>query len=388
MYITYVNFSEMRRITCRTDIVTDKNFEYAKKENANLISLYEQAQALLSKNVNTKYNCYYIKKSNGGKRQICEPDSELKEFMKKVVKTFTTMPGFIWPDAMYAFIVGRGTKQFANLHKNARTIIHMDIKDFFHSCTFKFIAESMHLVYPFCLMDWSLLEPIIKACMLNGRLAQGAPTSPILSSIAMIPFVTEANNWAISRTIYLTKSKKGNLYKISSGYAKQAIKTLISNNPQKLPAIFEKKVTFSIYADDIVLSINLNHFKGIKTEKCIEQIEKILRKFSPLRINHSKTRYVDVQRKGGIWITGLMVNRYHEVTIGRKNKERLKATIFSFLADFKSGNPWSEKRVRQMMGKVNYARYIEPEFVDRIIEKYNQKLQLDYFDTIKNILYS
>ena len=389
MYITYVNFSEMKRITCRTDIVTDRNLDYANRENANLVPLYEQAKKLLEKGVNTKYNCYYIKKSNGQKRQINEPVQELKEFMQKVVKTFTSMSGFIWPDTMYAFISGRGTKQFASLHKNARTIIHMDIKDFFHSCTFKFVVESMHQVYPFSLMDWSLLEPIIKACMLNGRLAQGAPTSPILSSIAMIPFVTEANNWAISRTIYLTKSKRGNLYKISSGYAKQIIKNGIkSTNSKKSPKIFEKKITFSIYADDIVLSINLSNSKGIKTEMCIKQIGEILSKYTPLRINHSKTRYVDIQKKGGIWVTGLMVNRDHNVTIGRKNKERLKATIFSFLADFKNNNPWNEQRVRKMMGKVSYARYIEPEFVDGIIEKYNKKLQLDYYDTIKNILYS
>ena len=386
MYITYADFSEMRRITCRTDIVTDKNFAYAKRENANLIPLYEQAQTLLKQNVNSKYNCYYIKKSNGGKRQICEPHQDLKDFMKKVVKTFTTMPGFMWPDSMYAFITGRGTKQFANLHKNSRTIIHMDIKDFFNSCTFKFVAESMKQVYPFCLMDWSLLEPIIKACMLNGRLAQGAPTSPILSSIAMIPFVTEVSNWATSRTIYLAKSKKGNLYTVYRN--NKHIRNLIKSNPKILNRIFEKKIRFSIYADDIVISISLNSKKGIRTEGCISQIEKMLKTYTPLRINPSKTRYVDVQRKGGIWITGLMVNREHNVTIGRKNKERLKATIFSFLADYKNGNPWSEQQVRKMIGKISYARHIEPEFVDGIIEKYNQKLQLDYFDTVKNILYS
>ena len=386
MYITYVNFSEMQRITCRTDIVTEKNLAYARRENANLITLCEQAQSLLAQNVNNKYNCYYIKKSNGGKRQICEPHQDLKDFMKKVVKTFTTMPGFMWPDSMYAFITGRGTKQFANLHKNARTIIHMDIKDFFNSCTFKFVAESMKLVYPFCLMEWSLLEPIIKACMFNGRLAQGAPTSPILSSIAMIPFVTEANNWATSRTIYLAKSRKGNLYTACRN--NKHIRDLIKKNPKILNRIFERKIRFSIYADDIVISISLNSKKGTQTEGCISQIEQMLKTYTPLRINHNKTRYVDIQKKGGIWITGLMVNREHNVTIGRKNKERLKATIFSFLADYKNGKPWPEQQVRKMIGKISYARHIEPEFVDGIIEKYNQKLQLDYFDTVKNILYS
>lgn len=377
MYITYINKAKMQSVTCSTDIVTERNLAYAQRENGNIVSLSEEAKELLQKGVDSKYTTYYKKKSNGRKRQINVPDEELKSFMRRVVKTFTTMPGFIWPHTMYAFIKGRGTKQLANLHKDARTIIHMDIKDFFDSCTFKFVAESMHKVYPFCLMDWSLLEPIIRACMLNGRLAQGAPTSPILSSIAMIPFVTEVNNWAKFKTTYFRLSKKGKLYKICNVARAYREKIKIA-----------KKVTFSIYADDIVMSINMNTIHGVRTETCIQKIEMLLDKYTPLRLNKAKTRYVDVQRKGGVWVTGLMINREHKVTIGRENKEKLKATIFSFLADCKNGKPWDEHRVRQMMGTVSYARYIEPEFVNMIIEKYNQKLEMDYYDTIKNILYS
>lgn len=220
--------------------------------------------------------------------------------------------------------------------------------------------------------------------IINGRLAQGAPTSPILSSIAMIPFVTETNNWAKFKMTLFGVSKKGNLYQIYSGASLK--RKMAIEQSQKM--VVAKKVTFSIYADDIVISINMKHVRGVRTETCIGKIEMLLDKYTPLRLNKAKTRYVDVQRKGGVWVTGLMINREHKVTIGREKKEKLKATIFSFLADCKNGKPWDEHRVRQMMGTVSYARYIEPEFVDMIIEKYNQKLGMDYHDTIKNILYS
>ena len=375
MYITYINQAKMQKITCSTDIVTERNIAYANRENGTLILLCKDAKELLRNGVDSKYTTYYKKKSNGQKRQINVPDDELKAFMRKVVKAFTTMPGFIWPDTMYAFIEGRGIKQHANLHKDAEVIIKMDIKNFFDSCTFKFVAESMHKVYPFCLMDWSLLEPIIKACMLKGRLAQGAPTSPILSSIAMIPFVTEANNWAKSKTVTVHRWEE-----------------ILPRRESETRNVFwaerKRQITFSIYADDIVVSLNIKGCKGIRIRNVKKMIRKIFYKCTPLRLNEDKTQYIDVQRKGGAWVTGLMINKEHNVTVGREKKEKLKATIFSFLADCKNGKPWDEHRVRQMMGTVSYIHSIEPEFVDMIIEKYNQKLEIDYHEQIRNILYS
>ena len=185
----------------------------------------------------------------------------------------------------------------------------------------------------------------------------------------MIPFVTEANNWAKA------KITERNVLKIAE-----------SGN-YRYPVKVTKKITFSIYADDIVLSTN-GKISGHKREDYIKMINYLLEKYTPLRLNNSKTKYINVQQKGGAWVTGLMINREHNVTVGREKKEKLKATIFSFLADCKNGKPWDEHRIRQMMGTVSYIRHIEPEFVDMIIEKYNQKLGMDYHAQIKSILYS
>ncbi|MBQ2836011.1 MAG: hypothetical protein IJE68_04185 [Clostridia bacterium] len=376
MYITYIDQDKMQKVTCSTNIITERNIAYAERENGSLISLAEEARELLKKGVNSKYTTYYKKKSNGQKRQINVPDDELKAFMRKVVKTFTAMSGFMWPDNMYAYIEGRGIKQHAELHKNAAVIIRMDIKSFFDNCTFKFVTESMKEVYPFCLMDWNLLEPIVKACMLKGRLAQGAPTSAILSNIAMIPFVTHANNWTKAKTITLGLAPRGKYFKMTKGTRRKAT------------SIVAKRIIFSMYADDIIISTNIKAPFGENAWKTIRIIQKLLNWYTPLQVNPRKTKYVDIRRKGGAWVTGLMVNKEHNVTVGREKKEKLKATIFSFLADCKNGKPWDEHRVRQMMGTVSYIRHIEPEFVDMIIQKYNQKLNIDYHEQIKNIIYS
>ena len=79
----------------------------------------------------------------------------------------------------------------AEAHKNQYQIVKLDIKDFFPNCTFEFIMKSMSCIYPFSLIDRKMLETIIKPCMIyydyHYRLPQGAPSSPILSNIAMIP---------------------------------------------------------------------------------------------------------------------------------------------------------------------------------------------------------
>lgn len=369
MYITFFSQLQSRYVTYSTDVVTDRNLAYADQLNGALVPLCEEAQRLLKEGIKSKYFTYYKTKSDGRKRRIDKPNEELKEYMRKVVKTFTTVGNFHFPSQMYAFVTGRRTKQLANLHKNARIVIKMDIKDFFNSCTYEFIMNSMGQVYPFCLLDWNLLEPIIQACMLNGGLPQGAPTSPILSNIAMIPFVYKANQYT-QNFHRITKSQ----YRY--GY-------LIEHSK-------EFNVIFSIYADDIIISLSgTGEFKYLSnTKKVKEHIEKLLGEETPLQLNGKKTKIVKLSKSGGVWITGLMVNKRHQVTIGHSTKQILKATIFSFLADAKNGKIWDEHKVRQMMGHVGHWRYIEPEYVDMIIQKYNQKLGMDYYATIENIIYS
>lgn len=375
MYITYIDREKCQRVTVSTNIVTERNIAYAKFENQAFIPLHNEAKALLKKGVDQRYTTYYKRKQNGGERQINEPDEELKSFMRKVIKTISSMQGFLFPDCMYAYIEGRETKQMANLHRDGRMFIKMDVRNFFDSCTYKFVLDSMSQVYPFCLMDRPLLEPIIKACCLRGRLAQGAPTSPILSNIAMIPFVTEASN--------LAKSKR---YNYSFAKAKK-----IKSGRKSCTQSFSLNVKFSIYADDIFVSMNGktdDEYFARTANRYMNGVGNILEAKTPLRLNRDKTRYIDMKKTNGVWVLGLMVNGNHEVTIGREKKEKFKATVFSFLADVKNGKPWPSERVHQMMGNISYYRHIEPEFIDMIIQKYNQKLDMDFYAEVKNIIYS
>lgn len=276
--------------------------------------------------------------------------------MKEVNDTFINKFNFIFPDSMYAYIQGRNIKELAYLHKDAYVIIKLDIKNFFNSCTLEFIISSMPQVYPFCLLDGDLLIPILEACTLNGILPQGAPTSPIISNIAMIPFVFEMN-YKIKQ---LTDRKNRN--------------------------------KFSIYADDIIISLDydqkVNNYKS-KIEKVLKEINSTLLYCQiPLTINNEKTKIIRMWKSNGVWITGLMVTRDHRVTIGHKEKQKFKALVYTFLADYRDGKIWDVEKVRQMLGKISFYNYIEPEYVSMIIDKYEKKTGQKYDLSVESIICS
>lgn len=363
MYITFFNSQKGCMVTYSTGIVTDRNIAFVNTINTLLVPLQEEALKLLDQGIEKKYSTYYKQKTNGSRRRIDVPDEELKNYMRKVVRCFTHYCQFYFPDCMYAYVRGKSTKQLANLHKDAKLILKTDIRNFFNSCTGEFIINSMCQVYPFCLLEMDLLIPIVQACLLNNTLPQGAPTSPLLSNIAMIPFVYEANLKFSNQC-----TEKDKVHSDETPFS----------------------IHFSIYADDIILSLhgspNLHYHT--RANKAMDLLESLLVTMTPLRLNDKKTKIIKLWRSNGIWITGLMVNRNHQVTIGHRNKQRLKAIIFSFLSDTKNGKIWTSEQVHQICGIVSYWHHIEPEYVDMIIHKYNQKLGMNYHDEIGNIIYS
>lgn len=344
MYITFVDKDSEEIITRNTDIITPKNDLEIDKKIAYIEYLYEMALSILSKgDINSRYQTIYKRKKNGTKRRIDIPDEELKKYMKALVDIFTHKINFIFPKVIYAYVTGRSTKQMAQVHTGQYSIMKFDLENFFPNCNLEFILQSMSQIYPFALINSEIIETIVKVCMIyydgKYRLPQGAPSSPILSNIAMIPI-----NYAISCRI-------------------------------------RKDAEFTIYADDLFVShskiINKETFH--RTESIIKDS---LAKFNPdLKLNSAKTKFLKTQY-GNIRLVGLFVGK--DISIGNKKKQIFKATIWSFLMDTKNNKIWSKERINQMLGFVSYCKYIEPKFVDETIKKYEQKTDMNYEETVKN----
>ncbi len=351
MYITYLSGKiEKRVVTVQTNVLTKRNLDYVDRMLPYVYHLYEEASQILSQgDLNKRYKTTHIRKQNGKKRRIDSPDEALKRYMQEVVDVFTNKLNLVFPECTYAYIKARSTKNLVERNKDATMILKLDIKDFFNSCTLDFIMNSMEKVYPFCVMDTTILKVIVKACMLkydgDWGLPQGAPTSPILSNIAMIPID------------YFFNERYKN-------YSRYSDDIFISIKKREVYQIFD----IFTYAEEIQQWLNFNNSK--------------------FNLNRDKTKLTNIEKYGGTWILGIMLNKDHNITIGSKNKQRLKAFIFSFLMDIKNGNIIEKQEAYRISGIVGYYKYIEPEYVEMTIRKYEEKVGLNYYQEIENIIFS
>ncbi len=123
------------------------------------------------------YTPFTIPKRSGGHRLIDAPDPILKRIQKKMLKRV-----FRYLRVHYAvngFERGHSIVTNAVPHRGQAVIIQMDIKDFFPSIT----AERVRDYYRFIGWDDEAAEILVKLTTHEGRLPQGAPTSPRLSNL-------------------------------------------------------------------------------------------------------------------------------------------------------------------------------------------------------------
>lgn len=355
-YITFLDKETGEYKTRPTDYLTEENSKRIDAMIPFLYDLYEDAVNILQcEDMSVHYNTRFIKKKSGKLRRIDEPDYELKSYMKKVIWVFNKRFNVVFPNSAYAYVKKRTTRQLASKHLDNNFLIHTDISNFFHSCTLDFVTNSMMMVYPFSGMDISVLEAIVKACMLyidgEYRLPQGAPTSPMLSNIAMIP------------VDYLLQTR---IEKIARrGYDERSI--------------------YTRYSDDMYVSVPSVKSKFTQ-ETVLNIIENILKHYNDqFELNVKKTRVADLN--DGTWILGMRLEN-KQIKIGSKKKQEMKAMIFSFLMDFKNEKYWELGRFYSFQGKLGHFKYIEPEYVDSVIKKYEEKTGIIFKDVISHYIHS
>ena len=122
------------------------------------------------------YRHFTIPKGKGV-RHINAPKVGLKIIQKWL--SVHLQKHFQAPEHVFGFIPGRSHIKAAQIHCEARWIYSVDIKDFFTSTRIdKVYAAFWRIGYQ---SDSARL--LSSLCCLNGSLAQGAPTSPVMSNI-------------------------------------------------------------------------------------------------------------------------------------------------------------------------------------------------------------
>ena len=123
------------------------------------------------------YSRFTIPKRRGGTRQIEAPGEKLRALQRRVLhRLLNPLPAH---PAATGFVPGRSIVDNARPHVGQGVVINLDLADFFPSITAERVAESWRG------LGWDAEAATIlsRICTQEGRLPQGAPTSPAVSNL-------------------------------------------------------------------------------------------------------------------------------------------------------------------------------------------------------------
>ena len=78
-----------------------------------------------------------------------------------------------------------------------------------------------------------------------------------------------------------------------------------------------------------------------------------------------------------------MLNKDNDITIGYREKQRLRAMVNALLNDYTRDIIWSAEDKNHAQGKLAYLKYIEPAYYDGMISKYETKYGVQVKDALR-----
>lgn len=222
---------------------------------------------LLYKNdINTLYTSFEIDKKNGGVRKINAPLTELKDIQRKLAvalynhkKKKQEIKNYI----SHAYEKEKSIITNAKVHRNKKLVLNIDLENFFESFHFGRVRGFFIKNNNF-LLSSEVATVIAQLTCYEGKLPQGAPTSPIITNL-----ICEILDWR--------------LLKIAKKY----------------------KLDYTRYADDLTFSTNDKIFFDLQTEFYELLSSELIR--AGFKINENKKRLQ--LRDSRQVVTGLVVNK-------------------------------------------------------------------------------
>ena len=137
-------------------------------------------------------------------------------------------------------------------------------------------------------------------------------------------------------------------------------------------------LVYTRYADDLTISGRYD----FKWTDVAQFIESMFRKFdAPYRLNYEKTHYGSCA--GRNWILGVMYNKDRKITLGKKRKDALRASICDYVRCRNSDRAWGYTELKSLDGNISYFNSIEPEYTAALLEHYHTKLGVDILPTLR-----
>lgn len=269
------------------------------------------------KRIDNLYTSFTIPKKNGGKRTINSPSAELKEIQVSIDHLLRKQQNIfleenkIKSNVSHAFIKKKSIMTNASVHKHKRYVLNIDLEDFFDSFHFGrvcgYFEKNKNFLFP-----KNTATVLAQFTCYDGKLPQGAPTSPIITNL-------------ICNVLDMRLLKTAKKFRLD----------------------------YSRYADDLTFSTNDKNFlKNYDT--FLEQSKKIVDQCG-FAINNKRTRlqYRDSKQV----VTGLVVNE--KVNINRLfyRKTRSMADSFYRTGEFKIDD--KEGNLNRLEGRFSFINQID-----------------------------
>jgi len=287
--------------------------------------------------INNRYTHFEIPKKSGGSRTISAPD----KYLKKIQRRINIILGIFFSPkpSVHGFLPGRSIVSNAQIHVGKKFVLNIDLKDFFPSVHFGRIRAVLQL-YPFLLKP-EFAHLTANFCCFEGKLPQGAPTSPIIT------------NMVCQKLDHL-------LIKLAKEY----------------------HCFYTRYADDITFSCDKARFG----DEFLKKLESIVQS-EGFKINEKKTR---IQKKTFRQeVTGIIVNK--KLNLHRNYIKSVRAMLHNWEkygyqaanSKFTSYYPMEKGFIRNkmipplesvVMGKVMFLGMVRGK-EDNLYLKYNEQLK-------------
>ncbi len=268
-----------------------------------------------------RYKSYQIPKRRGGYRDIHHPAKPLKALQRwlldNVVVRFPVHP------SAFAYRDGRhyGTRANAARHQGSAYLLRLDFADFFPSITSGDIRALLEERASGSWAWWSKNDTDLFCNLVcrYGQLTIGAPTSPSLSN-AMC-FSLDAHCTALAEAV---------------------------------------AAKYTRYADDLFFSVGQ---QGVLT-RVVDEVRQLLPTLAyprGLRLREDKTTHLSKRQRRVV--TGMVLGSDGGLSIGRSQKQRLRAMIHQFLR-------LSHGERAFLAGWLAHCADVEPEFINSLILAY------------------
>ena len=336
------------------------------------LAAYNQKYAELESHpLEPHYYHFELPKKSGGWRPIDAPDKELSDALVELQKLLKSFMIADYHTNAFAYIPNRSFIDAVRKHQAGHVkmvedpetgakkqvcyennwSVKLDLHGFFPNTTPEFLKGMFSTIYPFALImkephGYEELSKALNLCFLHSGLPQGTPISPWLTNVMMIPF-----DHIISR-------------KVCRGY--------------KMKDGIEREFTYTRYADDMMFSA-YQSFDPKEIEELVVNVLNFLH--ATFTLNEAKTHYGN-RHSSKNWCLGLMWNQKNEITVGWRNLKNIRSAMVNYINAKKSGKDWSLEDMQVFNGKLRYYRMVEPEVIDGLIDRYNNKFDVDLWAMI------